>query len=423
MFGVPIALLGMSTLHLLSTPRVRAPNQKIAFYSCAILINLVLVVATFTASVANSAPSETIERLHMRYYNFALPLLFIMAASYLPTTSALASFRSRVAVASIIIAVALYALVRHLAPYTSNFVDSPELRGFTGNSSAFYVLGGLSVLSLLLWVKTERWGTRLFVYIFMPLMVVYSSYFVNLELRTRINADVYDRAGIFTRQYLAAEELSKLIIVGPAYGFLYRALFHIDNPQVTLIATEPGRIYNPKDIPPGKEWILAIGDDVLPGDVPFQLPMDGFKLAHIGTSDIFDFRSPRWPGVLKSMQGLSQPEPWGTWSSAKDGVVRFEFVAPLPEKCAVRLVAHAFGPNIGKDFVAQAGESTYKFKLGASPEERVFEVSNPKGLRTITIIVPTPVSPKELGLSDEERNLGIGFSKLQIVPIHVGDTR
>ena len=57
-----------------------------------------------------------------------------------------------------------------------------------------------------------------------------------------------------------------------------------------------------------------------------------------------------------------------------------------------------------------------KFTLSASPEERVLEFNNPKRSRTIKIAVPSPTSPKKLGLGGDDRRLGIGFTDLRITP-------
>jgi len=112
---------------------------------------------------------------------------------------------------------------------------------------------------------------------------------------------------------------------------------------------------------------------------------------------------------------MSYAEQEGTWSSGD--VVFLEFSRPLPEKFIVHLVAHAFGPNIGKEFKAHVGDSVIRFTLTASPEERVLKFNNSKRSRTIKIDIPSPTSPKELGLSTDDRRLGIAFTVLRIVPL------
>jgi phosphoglycerol transferase len=168
-------------------------------------------------------------------------------------------------------------------------------------------------------------------------------------------------------------------------------------------------------LPSDKEWILAIGDHVLPENMFFQLPMNGFTLARATSTNTVDFKMSTWPGIISSASGLSSAEAWGTWSMSD--AVTLEFSTPLPEKFALHLVASAFGPNVGKDFVAHVGDNAIKFKLTSLPLETVLEFSNPQKSRIIEIDIPSPISPKKLGLSVDERNLGIGFIKLSVIPL------
>jgi phosphoglycerol transferase len=278
-YSLPIAFLIKSTFNsFLSKNEVVDSTSKIYFYSIVTLTNIVLVVGIFTASVVNTSGYETIGRLHMRYYNFLLPLLYIIAASQLSLRSNVHTFKLRAIAAFLVGTVILYVLYSRLIPYSPNFVDSPELRGFVFNRATLYFLGGLSFLSLLLWVFAPRKGAFVYVFIFMPLAVACSSIVANHELRNRVNEDIYDKAGIFTKHYLSNEELSKLVIVGHEYGFLFRSLFHIDNSQVTLVGIPEGSTYNLKEIPPGKDWVLVIGDSLLWDEGSFQVLMPGFKL-------------------------------------------------------------------------------------------------------------------------------------------------
>lgn len=135
----------------------------------------------------------------------------------------------------------------------------------------------------------------------------------------------------------------------------------------------------------------------------------------IATIAIPFYKKSGWTAGISNVQGLSSFETRGTWSSSD--VVTFEFNAPLPEKFNVHLTAHAFGPNVGKEFVAHVGDSTIKFTLGAADEEKVLEFDNPKRSKILRINVPSPISPKELGLNGDERNLGIAFVELNIVPL------
>ncbi|MFC5461338.1 DUF7024 domain-containing protein [Massilia niabensis] len=126
------------------------------------------------------------------------------------------------------------------------------------------------------------------------------------------------------------------------------------------------------------------------------------------------FKKTDWPGTIVADAGLSFAEPWGVWSDGD--TVKFEFSVPFPEQFELHLQAHAFGRNAGQQFLVQVGDEVRRFTLGAQNEARVFELSNPKGAKTLVFRVPAAVSPKALGMSDDARRLGIGITGMRIVP-------
>lgn len=132
------------------------------------------------------------------------------------------------------------------------------------------------------------------------------------------------------------------------------------------------------------------------------------------------FESSTWPGGIAELHGMSAQESWGTWSN--DNLVSIEFTEPLPARFELHITGQAFAHNIGKNFMLELGkpntaqEPAGSFVLGPEPEERVITLDNPKGQNTLSIRVPHPVSPLELGATDERR-LGIGIHKMRIIPV------
>lgn len=135
MFGVPTAFgIYASVNSVVSKSKIKT-DQKISIFAFAVLGNLVLVTAIFSASTASVSVSvvQEIARLHMRYYDFALPLLVVIVASQLSPESIVGIRKWRAVVAFPIGASILYALYTQLSPYAPNSVDSPEIRGFISN--------------------------------------------------------------------------------------------------------------------------------------------------------------------------------------------------------------------------------------------------------------------------------------------------
>lgn len=117
--------------------------------------------------------------------------------------------------------------------------------------------------------------------------------------------------------------------------------------------------------------------------------------------------------TVRHATGLSTYHPWGTWSDAANLTV--EFARALPPRVTVRLQAYAYGPNIGKTFIAHVGDSAVKFTLSAVSETRILVFDNASGSFSITIDVPEPTSPKIFQQELDERTLGINMSELSIL--------
>lgn len=415
LFGVAITTLLLPLTQLSKNDREFPLQKDILFFTLLVFSSLLAVVALFTASVAGHGPYESNSRLHMRYYNFALPLFLLIVAPQASDRATVSTLGRRAIVGLPIMMVILYSAYTQFSPYMPSIVDGPELRGFTFSSNVFYILAALSFSSVALWTYSTGSGAKVFLYLFMPVAVAFSTFFVNQQLRQRLLPDVFDKAGIFTKQYLGHEEISKVVVVGSDLGGLFRSLFYLDNSHATLEAIPRGATYDPATLAEGKEWVLIIGDHALPGDEYFEIPMSGFTLARVRELNIVDFRKASWPGVLARTRGLSSAESWGTWSSSAE--VRLEFSTALPRKFTMHLTGHAFGPNVDRDFIAAVGHQKFKFSLGATSEARVFQIDNPSREKVVKIIVPSPTSPKELGISKDDRSLGIGLTRLEITPL------
>ncbi|KUM25859.1 hypothetical protein AU467_24460 [Mesorhizobium loti] len=162
LFGTPLAAVLFSLRKVLSRDQAENASPNIAFYALTIFCTLIPVVALFSASVANAGPYETPFRLHMRYYNFAFPLLLIaVAAQSWDRKKRMQLFPSIMAATPIAIAM-IYAGLTKMQPYTPNLIDSPEMRGITSNHLVFHILIIVGFLSLTFWIYDNRLGEKYF---------------------------------------------------------------------------------------------------------------------------------------------------------------------------------------------------------------------------------------------------------------------
>jgi len=146
----------------------------------------------------------------------------------------------------------------------------------------------------------------------------------------------------------------------------------------------------------------------------------GFFVNHLGARYIatfaqgIDFTRPDFPNFIKDIQGLSGPEPWGRWSDANLAPsVRIDLREPLPNKFNLVFKVEMFGPNIGKILQVRIGSQKYNFTLqsGLLNYNKLIDLGGEK-VFSIEFVPPQPTSPKQLGLSDDTRVLGIGLVHL-----------
>lgn len=415
LFGLPLAML------LLFSPKIAngfaddterdGDVRTIQAYTICILVPLVLVAAAFTASVAGSGPYESIGRLHIRYYNFALPLLLIVAASQLSakTPKRLPSFLS----ALLVSLVSAYSLWYLLTSFTPSMVDSPELRGFVSTPWIFYTLGASGIVTTLAWAFNRKWGATLFVFVFMPMTAAVTTYQVSTEVRQRQTPDKYDNAGLFVRRYLGSAT-SQLTIVAPDVAASMRTLFHIDNPKTKTLTLASGVPLDFSILSAQAEWLLLIGDYELPKNIRYRLPLGEFTLARIAREDILDFRKASWPGIVSRSRGLAAPESWGSWTDGRE--VMLEFTGGLPKDFQLFIKGYAFGPVANQALTVSVGDDERNLPLTSTPQQVSFTFKTDGLQRILKINVPVPISPQSLGMSDDIRQLGVALSEMRIIP-------
>ena len=281
LFGVP--LISLVDIR----PQEAVPSQAgnnlfmLRAYTIVILASLLLVTAYYTAAVG--AQGELTNRVHMRYYTFALPLLFMLAAGDLAANSR--KLNSYVAwLAAVLVAGSAIISYRYLPTFcVLTFVDCPELAGFTDNKTIFALLGSLGVLAVLLFALRKDMGLRLFVFVFMPLSLLCSAYSVNGELRRRMVPDEYDRAGRSAHDFLGRQDRARVEIVGSNAAGLYKALFHIDDAAAGFLSLADGAPLDPDKIPSDKEWVLVVGNHRIPPEARVEFANSEYSLLRISS--------------------------------------------------------------------------------------------------------------------------------------------
>ncbi len=137
-------------------------------------------------------------------------------------------------------------------------------------------------------------------------------------------------------------------------------------------------------------------------------------------SEGIDFSKKGYPKFLKAVHGISAWEEWGRWSDANESEfpnsIDLVFKETLPKKFQIELSSKAFGPNAYKPVEVIVDKKSYFFTQSTDISVNLIEITENEGGNAIRIIVPAPISPKQMNLqSDDTRKLGIGLVKLKIL--------
>ena len=425
LFAVPLASLIVILLGKHKDAERDRALTNVSAYTLVLLLSLMVVVAYFTASVVSEGSYESLSRLHMRYYNFLFPLFLMVLAGQLAKTGIQRNKYLLVLSVAAVISAIIVSFRLLLRFYTPSLIDSPELRGVTMTTASFYVIGVLGIVSLLLWAFSQRRGAQLTLFLVMPTVVVMGAVNGNSELRNyRLTATLEDEAGRFARNELDPLERQRLVVVGSEVAGLYRVLFYVDDPNATLTVIPRGAPFDPASIPPDHDWVLLIGNHALPDNIEDKIVGDGYVLLRLPprSADLppgvvrktIYFSHPFRFGVIQELDGVSVPQFFGRWSDGKR--VQIKMSSPLPRHFNLYLVARAFGPNSRLPFTMRIGNETQIFRLSSSSTEITLPFTTDGNARTITIEIPQPTSPRQLGQSSDDRLLGIALMQMTIEP-------
>lgn len=111
---------------------------------------------------------------------------------------------------------------------------------------------------------------------------------------------------------------------------------------------------------------------------------------------------------------MHRPDAWGAWSAAPE--LRIDLPFSIRGDLRLAVEGRALGPNVGRSLMLTIGTTSRTFTLTnplTTADLRIF-VAEPA--HSITISGIEPVTPASLGLSSDDRRLGIGLSSIRIAP-------
>lgn len=156
-------------------------------------------------------------------------------------------------------------------------------------------------------------------------------------------------------------------------------------------------------------WRYITGEMYCDGFIPYN----GIKYFP-STPNTIDFKEVGFPIFVAGASGVGQVEGWGRWSDGHN--VKLYLDAELNKSVSFYIELRTFGPNVGKPLLMTVNNESRTLVPEVGNENIYvarFEFSEVVKNPVITIKVPLPVSPAQLGLSDDIRKIGLGLIKLR----------
>jgi phosphoglycerol transferase len=410
--ALPLALLAQALAGLFGGDRAARPTPLQA-WTLLTLAAAAGMTVLYTASLAGAGTEGL--RLHLRYYSFVFPLLWMVAAAAPARPAALRARALRWAAALLVALLLAGALVK-LPGYAPNLVDGPELFPLRLDTAPGLALVALELLVLLLWAMGSRAARQLFLLAAVPATIAggiagNSAYLA--QQRMPLDAD---KGGKFARAVVPVSERGRITVAGSDPQHLLRAQFHIDDKDSVLLMLPDGAPIAPYQLPVRNKWLLVLGKHALPPGLAPLAQTPDYVLARVGgahrTIGRAALSAPFGSGLIASTEGLSHAESWGRWSDAKRVVIHFN--APLPRHLNVILTAQAFADNAALPFTMHVGDAAASFRVSGAAQELGLHFDTDGSARSLAIDVPHPVSPAELGQPNDARTLGIGIIDIEI---------
>ena len=413
---LPLAVL----LHSLLRRPLRARTGKpelLQVWALLVLGATVCVTFLFTASLVNpgAAPDEG-WRLHMRYYSFALPLLWLIAGATLHRRDAPARPLLRWSIAAGIAIVMVLALI-NLPTYAFNPVDGPDIFEFKPDGWAGRTLIAVGLATLLFWALNKSLAPRLFLYAGLPIALM-GGLVSSHDITARFNhiETAADRAGYAVLAHVPAAERGALTVAGDEPVEMIRAQFHIDHKDTELLIVPKDAPIADEELPAHQKWLLVMRNHPLSATYKPVVATDEFALYRLSVPQSrigrIDFSKP-YDGFVTGTEGLSTIEPFGRWSDGKHVVLHLNTVLPRSVRLMIR--ASSYGDNAGLPFVLRIGEASAPFRVPNHPMKSTIVTLETDGAqRSIVIEVPHPVSPQEADGSSDTRKLGIALGEIVV---------
>ena len=395
--------------------QVNFPTRVVTVFTFTTLVLLVLMTAKATVDFhAIYGRSNVLDRLNVRYYSFALPLLVFIAAGPAGRTTWQATSRSIDRIAGVAAAALAVACMLITQRNTFTFIDAPDLTFLSSGNGTV-----VAVAVVVLLVALSRIGESARPWWILALWGLMSLLNVGLAGSLQQNQDrphtgdrgVMALKGLFNRQELD----HGIIVAGRNSVAAARVAFALASRSPVVPTTADMRTRIGADT----RWVLLLGDRsgavldapvVQAGDSSIYLTNRKQQPESDGeASNTYSFAAAA--SGAPTANPANDPEPWGIWLTGTTSHIAFP--KPLPARGRLAVRANVLEPTRQSPVTLHVCGASHELKLTATLADYAVDYACDRPVDGIDFTHMHPLSPRSLRLSDDARDLSLALSAIR----------
>jgi phosphoglycerol transferase len=424
LYAFPILVVAIAFLRgsvVTSTLAERIKLKMVLIFTVSTGCLLLITTSKFTVSVVGSSPYEQLNRVHVRYYFFVLPLLLVLFLAVYERLDWTKTWVMNIflggCIAMCVFAAFCILVLDHR--YYMYFPDFPDGFWFNMNPNIGRRLVLAGTCGTLLAYAWRRMSPTVFLYIFGFVSLVGNYYVSRFVIQP---PTVTDRAAAVFEKIIGRERLDAGTVFDtePGDGEVYRLLFDLPAAYNLKIVTNQDPIAAGM-LPEAQQWALVTsarqvmfpyGESLIFGR--YHLYLRGAQPSTTSAARQMELApsDPFLTGACAGGQliGFQQPESWGVWSAEDPAKI------VLPREVRGRFSVVLVGNALGKEpqtLRVEMDNSIKTVQLRAEPTTIYLDYDLPTPVQTIVFRGITPKTPLQLSISADVRRLGFAIDKLE----------
>lgn len=271
-------IVGMANLHGRGQPQT---VHLLALLSFIWLCSMILVIVVFTGWLTGVGDDHT-TRVLLRYYDF----LFILVplAGLAVFVSKAVNFQNVFLRWILVISFGFLitnAFTGFFGSLTIQIADAPNLAGLVVNLETFNGVAMSMALGLAVFATFPKYTKWTFLVI-LPFSMVFTGWQIQDQYQGfRGEPSAADRAGKFINTNLSEEDKRNIHILASTRFDATNVAIWVDEPKLEYELGSPGSVYDADLAPKKSNWIVALSDIQVQGQIIETIPGEGYSLYRI----------------------------------------------------------------------------------------------------------------------------------------------